>query len=120
MNKSWFLLLLILVGIIIIALPDSGDRLFSISKEHGPSRQDGIGLVLILIPYMMLVMQVWKKKEKLVKYRDSKWFRASLFLAGLGSGLLIASVISDYKYWWVYGIIVLIAVQAVAFYLVLK
>jgi hypothetical protein len=65
-------------------------------------------------------MQTWKQKEKLLKYSSSKWFKISLFLTGLGTGLLIASVVSDYKYWWVYGIIVLIAVQAIAFYLVLK
>lgn len=120
MAKTILLLLLILLGIVIVALPDSDVRLFSISKDHGPSLQDAIGLVLILIPYVILATQAWKQREKVLRYKNSKWFKTSLFLLGLGGGLIIASVVADYSHWWVYGIVILVGIQATAFYLALK
>jgi hypothetical protein len=36
------------------ALPANDVRLFSFSKEHGPSGQDAIGLALILAAYAVL------------------------------------------------------------------
>jgi hypothetical protein len=120
MNKTLLLLLVISIGIVIVALPDSDARLFSISKEHGPSLQDAVGLILILLPYVILLMHAWRQREKVLKHKNSKWFKTSLFLFGLGSGLLIASVLSDYSYWWVYGIILLVGIQAIAFYLALR
>jgi uncharacterized membrane protein YidH (DUF202 family) len=120
MTRTTLLLFMILIGIVIVALPDSNVRLFSISKEHGPSLQDAIGLVLVLIPYAILVTQAWRQREKVLKYKNSKWFKTSLFLFGLGTGLLIASVLSDYNYWWICGIILLVGVQTIAFYLALR
>jgi uncharacterized membrane protein YidH (DUF202 family) len=118
MNKVRVLLFLILIGFVIVALPDSDIRLFSISKEHGPSLQDAIGLILILFSYIWLVIEAWKQKEKVLKYQDSTVFKMGLFLFGVGHGLIIASVINDYKYWWVYGIILLIVLQIAVFYFI--
>ena len=120
MKKVRVLLLIILTGFVIVALPDSEIRLFSISKEHGPSRQDAIGLILILFSYIWLVIEAWKQKEKVLKYQDSGVFKIGLFLFGAGHGLIIASVINDYKYWWVYGIIILVVLQIAVFYLTLR
>jgi uncharacterized membrane protein YidH (DUF202 family) len=120
MNKVRVLLIIILIGFVIVALPDSDNRLFSISKDHGPSLQDAIGLVLILFSYTWLIIEAWKQKEKILKYKNSTVFKAGLFLFGIGHGLIIASVINDYKYWWVYGIIILVVLQIAVFYLILK
>jgi uncharacterized membrane protein YidH (DUF202 family) len=120
MNKVRVLLFIILIGFIIVALPDSDIRLFSISKEHGPSLQDVIGLILIIFSYILLVIEAWKQKEKVLKYQDSTVFKTGLFLFGVGQGLIIASVINDYKYWWIYGIILLIVLQIAVFYLVFR
>ena len=120
MNKVRVLLFIILIGFVIVALPDSDIRLFSISNDHGPSLQDAIGLILILFSYTWLVIEAWKKKEKVLKYKNSTVFKTGLFLFGVGHGLIIASVINDYKYWWVYGVILLIVLQIAVFYLILR
>lgn len=120
MNKIRVLLIIILIGFVIVVLPDSDTRLFSISKDYGPSLQDAIGLVLILFSYTLLVIEAWKQKEKVLKYKNSAAFKTGLFLFGIGHGLIIASVINDYKYWWVYGIILLVALQIAVFYIALK
>ncbi|MBD0377428.1 MAG: hypothetical protein ICV51_17585 [Flavisolibacter sp.] len=120
MNKIRILLLIILIGFVIVALPDSDVRLFSISKEHGPSLQDAIGLVLILSSYMWLLIETWKKRQKVLKYQNSRFFKMGLFIPGLGYGLVIASVSNDFKYWWVYGVILLVVLQILVFYLAFR
>ncbi len=120
MNKIRILLLIILIGFVIVALPDSDVRLFSISKEHGPSLQDAIGLVLILSSYTWLLIETWKKRQKVLKYQNSRFFKMGLFLLGLGYGLVIASVSNDYKYWWVYGVILLVVLQILISYLAFR
>ncbi|MEI9912359.1 MAG: hypothetical protein WDO71_23520 [Bacteroidota bacterium] len=79
MNKIRVLLIIILIGFVIVVLPDSDTRLFSISKDHGPSLQDAIGLVLILFSYTLLVIEAWKQKEKVLKYKNSAAFKTGLF-----------------------------------------
>lgn len=120
MHNAWFWLLLIVAGFVIVALPDNNERLFSISKEHGPSLQDAFGLLLIMVGYIGLLQKVWRRKEKILAYRQTKTFQLCLFILGLGCGLLIASVAGDFRQWWVVGAGVLVVVQAVAFYKALR
>lgn len=35
-------------GIIVVALPDAGQRLFSLSGQHGPSFIDALGIAFLL------------------------------------------------------------------------
>ena len=115
-----FMLSLLLLGIIIIALPDSDVRLFSFSKDHGPSLQDLTGLVVILIPYLWFVWNSWKRRDRVLEYKHSVFFQLGIFFSGTGLGLVIASVRNDYPYWWFYGIGVIIVVQSIVFYIALK
>lgn len=120
MTRIKILLLIMLVGFIIVALPDSDVRLFSISKEHGPSLQDAIRLLLILVAYVLLLIKVWRQKEKVRRYQHTGIFQIGLFVLGLGHGLIIASLLNDYTCWWVYGVILIAAIQVIVFYLALK
>lgn len=119
-SKLILILSLLLIGFIIVALPDSGPRLFSISREHGPSSQDGIGLMLILGAYAFLVVGAWRNRGKLKPYYHSMFFKTGLFLAGLGLGLVVASVAGDFSAWWVVGVVFLAGVQGGMFYLTLR
>ena len=114
------LLLLLWLGFAIVALPDNNSRLFSLSTEHGPSLQDAIGLLLMLLAYSVLLVKAWRRRAKVLAYRSSRSFPAALFLFGLGHGLIIASVLNDYKGWWVVGTAILVLLQGVAFYLAFK
>lgn len=114
------LLFLIALGFIIVALPDSGPRLFSMSTDHGPSLQDTIGLAIGLISYIYLVVIAWKRKDRLNKYLNSKIFRSGLFLFGLGLGLVIASVFRDNPNWWLLGGLIMLIIQVPILYVTLK
>ena len=120
MNKLALSLTVFTIGLIIVVLPDTGERLFSLSNEHGPSLQDAIGLILIILSYLLLLTILWKQKEKILKYQNTILFRAGLFLFGLGYGLIVASVINDFKYWWIAGIVLLVILHVAVFYLALK
>jgi hypothetical protein len=120
MYKISSLILLIFLGTALVVIPDSDKRLFSISKTHGPSILDAIGMVLILIPYCWLIIETWKRKPRILKYQHSGVFRLGLFLTGLGYGMIIASVLGDYEYWWIIGIILVVIIHVVVFYLAFR
>lgn len=122
MRKGKIVLIIsfILIGFIIVALPDSDERVFSISEDHGPSLRDVIGLILIISAYVWLGIEVRLRKEKLEQYKSTKFYRTSQFLSGVGLGLIIASVVSDFDKWWIIGVILMASLQIPIFYSVLK
>ena len=113
-------LLGMVIGFIIVALPDSDERLFSLSEDHGPSLLDAIGLVVLITSYLLLVREAWKNREKVRPFSRSTPFYVGLFLGGLGLGLIIASVGNDYEGWWIWGIVLLNMVQLPLFYVAFK
>lgn len=120
MNKVVVIVSLILLGLFIVALPDSDIRLFSISKDHGPSLQDSIGLIILLFGYLWFIKLLWNRREKVFKYKNSTIFILLLFLFGTGLVLVIASVLNDFGYWWICGVVMLVIVQVIAFFIAFK
>ncbi len=114
------MLILITAGIVIVALPDNGERLFSISRDHGPSLQDAIGLVLVFIGYGWFLVQAWRRREKFFQYKNRLSFRLIPLLIVVAIVVIIVSVINDYGYWWVGGAISLAILQSIIFYVALS
>jgi len=114
------MLTLIAAGILVVALPDKGKRLFSISKAHGPSLQDVIGLVLVFIGYGWFLKQAWKRKDKILRHKSRLSFKIIPPLLLTGIVLIVVSVIHDYGYWWVCGAVILIILQSIIFYIALS
>ena len=119
MNKVILMLILIAGGIVIVALPDSGRRIFSISRDHGPSLKDAMGLVLVFIGYTWFLIQAWKQRGKILQYKNRLSFKLIAPLMIVGITLIIVSVINDYGYWWLCGAVILIVLQSVIFYIAL-
>ena len=114
------MLILIVAGLVIVALPDNGKRLFSLSRAHGPSLQDALGLIPVLIGYGWFLKQAWIRKEKILQYKDRLSLRLIPFLLVIGIALIVVSVINDYGYWWVCGTALLIILQSIIFYIALS
>jgi len=84
MHKSfWVVLLLLIGGIVIVLLPDSDKRLFSFSKDHGPSLRDMIGLCLIIMGWGWIVFRIIRNRNQLV-------FRLGLFKLRMMALLIVA------------------------------
>jgi hypothetical protein len=52
----WLCCLTFAIGVIIVALPDSGARVFTITERHGPAWIDIIGLTLVMIPWVYMII----------------------------------------------------------------
>ena len=95
-----------LVGAGIVALPDDGNRVFSLSTAHGPSVVDLLGVVVMLAGWAVFVTALWRTRDLALRRRAS----GPALLGGVGVGLVVASV-SDWPYWWLVGALLAAAAQ---------
>ena len=101
-------LLLFGVGIVIVALPDADDRLFSFSEEHGPAPLDAVGSVVLLAGYLVLVRVVWRRRRRLP--RGVVLALLAVFLAG--AALLVPAIAYDLGALWLLAVAVMALPQA--------
>jgi hypothetical protein len=94
------------VGVAIIALPDSGDRLLSLSRTHGPALVDLVGLLLLVAVWLPVPALLWARRSALA----GPLGRAALVLAVVGVVGLVATVRLDLG--WSYGLAVAALVVA--------
>ena len=96
MHKSfWFVLLLLIIGIVIVMLPDSDKRLFSFNKDHGPSLQDTIGLSLIIVGWIWIVLRIIRNRYSLVVRLGILKLRLMALLIVVGGALIAAGILSE-------------------------
>jgi hypothetical protein len=95
------------VGCTVIAVPDVGPRVFSLSAEHGPSVLDLVGVVI--------VVATWFPVPLLLCSRSAPWRGAT---AGVVMALVLASVAvlaltisRDLGALWLLPVAVLVGVQ---------
>ena len=98
-------------GLGLVALPDDGPRLFSLSDAHGPSALDGAGLVLVIAGWLVLLSPAWRRRHLITCHAGHPLFDLGVGLFGLGIGLVVASVVSDFAGWWAVGAALLGLVQ---------
>lgn len=103
---SW--LILSAVGIVLIALPDAGNRVFSISPGHGPAPFDLAGAALLTAGWVILDLWTWRRRSAL----PTPWLLA--LLAAGGAALIAWSVSQDEGMWWLLGAGMVAAVQLAA------
>jgi hypothetical protein len=106
---SWPLgcLSLMAVGLAVLALPArlEGPSLLVISDGHALSLVDVVGILPLMAGASWLHSGLWRRHTSL-----GAWLRGrpavaggSLFAAGLGLGLLLASAFSAFFWWWAIG-----------------
>jgi hypothetical protein len=101
-------------GVAVIALPDEGPGLIAFSGEHGPGLLDAAGILLLLIGSGVLWGYLIRHRARLsetVASVRTLW----TFAAGVGAGLVLASVAGDFSAWWVVGAALLAGVQMAMF-----
>ena len=95
--------LLIVVGVVVLFVPagDEGRVLVPVSEGHGLSAVDGVGAALLALGGTWLEVLVVRRLPYLA-LPPRALFGLGL-LAGLGIGLLIASVFTGFFWWWAIG-----------------
>jgi hypothetical protein len=96
-------------GVAVVALPDAGPRLFSLSAEHGPSALDLFGVVL--------AVAAWLPVPLLLCSRSGPWRggtgRVVLAAVAVAVGLLALTITRDLGAWWLLPVAFLVVVQVV-------
>ncbi|MEO3771718.1 hypothetical protein [Micromonospora sp. B9E7] len=95
--------LLIVAGVLILFVPssDEGRVLVPLSEGHGLSAVDVVGAALLALGGTWLEVLVVRRLPHLA-LAPRTLFALGL-LAGLGIGLLVASVFSGFFWWWAVG-----------------
>ncbi|WP_448626776.1 hypothetical protein [Geodermatophilus sp. URMC 64] len=97
------------VGVAVIAVPDTGPRVFSLSAGHGPSALDLLGVVV--------VVAAWLPVPLLLCSRSGPWRGAAgrvvLAAVVVGVGLLWLTITRDLGAWWLLPVAFLVGVQVV-------
>jgi len=89
-----------LAGVVIVALPDSDERVFSIGESHGPALIDVAGLVLVMAPWSFMMIYALAKWREVFRVLGRPAAAATLALGV--TGLLLTTVLlgSGGWYWW--------------------
>ncbi|MCG5445869.1 hypothetical protein NIE79_004395 [Micromonospora sp. NIE79] len=95
--------LLIVVGVLVLFVPagDEGRVLVPISEGHGLSAVDAVGAALLTFGGTWLEVLVVRRLPYLAL--PPRALFALGLLAGLGVGLLVASVFTGFFWWWAVG-----------------
>jgi hypothetical protein len=81
-----------------------GPVLLPISPGHGLALADAVALLPLLGGVVLLYGGLWQRRERLdATLNQRPWLgRAGIFGAGVGLGLLVASVFASF-WWWAVG-----------------
>ena len=97
------------IGAIVVALPDSDNRVFSLSRTHGPSPLDLVGVVILVgcwLPAAAMLPRLWRSVP-----RATAGFAAVLALVGsLG---LILTIGADLGWTWLIAVGALVTAQII-------
>ena len=94
---------LIAGGAIIVALPDTDRRLFSLSEQHGPSPLDAGGIALLVAGSLVFVVVVVRRRMRVLRHAGVAGFAVGASLLAVGLGLVGWSVAGDHGAWWILG-----------------
>ncbi|MFZ5814804.1 MAG: hypothetical protein ACOY93_05830 [Bacillota bacterium] len=96
-------------GAWLIARPDDNRRLLTFSEAHGLALADAAGALLLVAAFLLLLLSIARRRRRIAaRLRERPAGLGVLsFLAGVGLGLLIASVFTDFWWWWLIGAVLL-------------
>jgi hypothetical protein len=108
----WLCCLTFAIGVVILALPDSGPRVFSISERHGPSTIDIVGLVFILIPWAYMIIYSIVKWRRVLYTLGRRVAAIAIGLALVGIAVIAVSLSRDTDTWWIGSALALLGESA--------
>jgi len=100
MNSTfWFCLVIIVLGTVIVAIPDAGPRVIALSESHGPSMTDLAGLLVILAPWTYMSVHAVRNWRQVLKRLGRKWVSVLLVTAVTGFVLIAYAIANDSNLW---------------------
>lgn len=97
-------------GSLVVALPDDDARVLSLSRTHGPSPVDLLGIGVLVIACLPVAALLWSSRAAV----RGKWAVVAAVLGLTGLLLLGASIAGDTGREWLLAVALLITAQLVA------
>ncbi len=111
-RAKWFSvgITLVIVGLVCLALPDvfEGREILVISPGHALSILDAFALVPLVFGASLLEYGIWRQRREVMQIwiNNPASGAGVCFGAGIGLGLLLASVFSSFSLWWALGALI--------------
>jgi hypothetical protein len=105
--------------VLVLALPDSGPRVVTLSEDHGPSAVDLVGVVLLVAAWMVPATVVWRRRSRLLALPVGAR-AAGVAVAAAGAAILVTSIAGDAGAWWMLGAALLALAQVAAFMVAIR
>lgn len=86
-------LVLSAVGIVVVALPDEGERIISFSEGHGPSLVEALGVLMLVLGWLLFLVPLWRLRSSI------RWRRRLGLVAMSAAVLTVWSVVTDTGGW---------------------
>ena len=102
------------IGAALLCLPDDGDRLVGFSDAHGLTLLDAVAVSILVLGWVPAALCLWERRDELLQSAGRSTRNGALFVAGVGSGLVIASAFADFASWWAIGAGLLTSIQLAA------
>lgn len=100
------------VGAFVVALPDGGPRVLSLSETHGPSWLDLAGIAVVVAAWLPVPHLFWSQRAAL---RDAMAVLVVLAaLVTVGAAVVVLSIATDAGATWAVGVVLLVAAQLAA------
>lgn len=113
-------MLLILCGIVLLLLPESGKRIFTVNDYHGPSAADAAGLLCIIASWASMLLTTIMQ-YRIIRSVISMPLRAASILTIIAGTLwIIAMLANNSDSGWIPGAIAAAAGYGVLFYAAFK
>jgi len=88
-NSFWITLLIIVIGLVLVILPDHDKSLFNFNRDHGPSTLDLMGLILIIASWCFILMRIIVKRKLVLKSVGSRNVVLFVVMILIGGGLIV-------------------------------
>jgi hypothetical protein len=105
-RRVWLWLAGSTVGVAVLALPDTGPRVFSFSEAHGPSVVDVVGIAILVGAWLPIAALLWRERRAL-----GRRGRLPAVIATAGVTLLVVSIAWDVGLAWVPAVALLVWAQ---------
>ena len=90
MRKSfWVAIGIMLVGLVILLWPDTGERLVRFNEAHDPSYSDLIGIILLLVTWAWMVIKSFTRRGQVIALLGKRNLGIALLVIVLGTSIII-------------------------------
>ena len=106
MRRVWLWLAGSALGVAVLALPDTGPRVFSFSEAHGPSAVDVVGIMVLVGAWLPVAALIWSGRRTLGR-------RGCLpaVMAATGVALLVVTIALNLGPAWMAAVAILLGAQ---------